>query len=372
MRSLKPRHWLLLALLVVAVPAVSWAQVVAVTVRVGPPALPIYEQPPIPGPGYLWVPGYWAYGPGGYYWVPGTWVEPPEVGLLWTPGYWGWAGGVYVWHGGYWGPHVGFYGGINYGFGYTGVGYAGGYWRGREFYYNRSVYHLDERFAHYSYERAVARERAESRVAYNGGPHGIAVRPTSAELAAGREHHFEATAAQNRNIHAASSNRAMFASENHGRPSVAATARAGEFRGAGVVSARPSGAEKPSASGVRGAETVHSQPGAARSPVAGEHNRRQPGLQAEPGAKTSTGSRNAHVNTASPSYRGTASPNTAASGGQRRGAEQARPGQQQPRQSEQQHQGQQQRQVQQQRQNQHEGQAHHGEERGGKPNKPRS
>ena len=24
---------------------------------------------------------------------------------------------------GYWGPHVGFYGGINYGYGYGGVGY---------------------------------------------------------------------------------------------------------------------------------------------------------------------------------------------------------------------------------------------------------
>ena len=40
---------------------------------------------------------------------------------------------------GYWGPHVGFYGGVNYGFGYFGVGYGGGYWRGRTFFYNRSV-----------------------------------------------------------------------------------------------------------------------------------------------------------------------------------------------------------------------------------------
>ena len=34
-------------------------------------------------------------------------------------------------------------GGINYGFGYTGVGYEGGYWRGREFYYNRSVTNIN-------------------------------------------------------------------------------------------------------------------------------------------------------------------------------------------------------------------------------------
>src|SRR5439155_15775648 len=93
-------------------------------------------QPECPAPGYLWTPGYWAYGPEGYYWVPGTWVEPPTVGVLWTPGYWGWRNGFYVWHGGYWGPHVGFYGGINYGYGYSGVGFEGGEWRGREFVYN--------------------------------------------------------------------------------------------------------------------------------------------------------------------------------------------------------------------------------------------
>ena len=30
----------------------------------------------LPGPGYIWTPGYWAYDPAdGYYWVPGTWVR---------------------------------------------------------------------------------------------------------------------------------------------------------------------------------------------------------------------------------------------------------------------------------------------------------
>ena len=54
----------------------------------------------------------------------------PESGFLWTPAYWGWEGGHYRFYNGYWGPHVGFYGGINYGFGYGGVGFAGGYWNG--------------------------------------------------------------------------------------------------------------------------------------------------------------------------------------------------------------------------------------------------
>src|SRR5215813_12152218 len=69
---------------------------VAISIRVGPPALPVYTQPPCPVEGYLWTPGYWAYGDAGYYWVPGVWVAPPQVGLLWTPGYWGWSAGVYV------------------------------------------------------------------------------------------------------------------------------------------------------------------------------------------------------------------------------------------------------------------------------------
>jgi hypothetical protein len=87
----------------------------------------------------LWTPGYWSYGDEGYFWVPGTWVEPPTVGLLWTPGYWGWGGNAFAWNEGYWGAQIGFYGGVNYGFGYGGIGYGGGYWNNGAFYYNRSV-----------------------------------------------------------------------------------------------------------------------------------------------------------------------------------------------------------------------------------------
>src|SRR5271168_4996837 len=112
---------------------------VGISVHVAPPVLPVYAQPPLPAPGYLWTPGYWSYGDAGYFWVPGVWVQPPSAGLLWTPGYWGYEGGVYGWHGGYWGPHIGFYGGVNYGFGYGGVGFVGGEWRGGVFAYNSAV-----------------------------------------------------------------------------------------------------------------------------------------------------------------------------------------------------------------------------------------
>ena len=95
-----------------------------------PPSLPDYDQPPCPGDGYIWAPGYWYYAPAGYYWVPGAWVAAPFTGALWTPGYWAFARGRYNYFHGYWGPHIGFYGGVNYGYGYTGYGYRGGYWQG--------------------------------------------------------------------------------------------------------------------------------------------------------------------------------------------------------------------------------------------------
>ena len=132
----------LLAMVVLAAPTTSRAGEISIgiSVRIGPPPIPVYEQPVCPGLGFMWTPGYWAYDPAdGYFWVPGTWMMAPAPLLLWTPGYWGWGEGGYRWHAGYWGPHVGFYGGINYGFGYNGVGFVGGEWRDREFFYNRSV-----------------------------------------------------------------------------------------------------------------------------------------------------------------------------------------------------------------------------------------
>ena len=133
---------------------------VFVSVNFAPPPLPVYEQPLCPGPSYIWVPGYWAYGPYGYYWVPGTWVMAPFIGALWTPGYWAWSGTVYVWHAGYWGPQVGFYGGIDYGFGYFGVGYMGGYWNHGAFYYNTAVTRVDTTIVTYTYTRRTQRSPA--------------------------------------------------------------------------------------------------------------------------------------------------------------------------------------------------------------------
>ncbi len=211
---------------------------IGISVRIGPPALPVYAQPICPGPGYLWTPGYWGWNDvGGYYWIPGTWVIAP-VGRLWTPGYWGFAGGLYGWHPGYWGLHVGFYGGINYGFGYGGVGFGGGEWRGGSFFYNRSVTNVNVRNVTNVYNRTVIVNN--NHTSFNG-PGGIPTRPTPQEEAFGREQHMAALSSQVEHERAASQNRAMFASENHGRPAIAATARPGEFKGRDVQRASAAG-----------------------------------------------------------------------------------------------------------------------------------
>jgi hypothetical protein len=205
-------------------PATSSAQfAVGVSVHIGPPALPVYTQPPCPTEGYLWTPGYWAYGPDGYYWVPGVWVAPPRVGLLWTPGYWGFAGGAYGWHAGYWGPHVGFYGGINYGFGYGGVGFVGGHWGGGRFVYNTAVVNVNTAVVRNVYiDKTVINNTTvvNNHYAFNGEG-GATARPTAAEMSAEHEQHVQPTSNQMSHEHAARADHNQLASVNHGRPATA-------------------------------------------------------------------------------------------------------------------------------------------------------
>ena len=212
---------------------------IGVSITIAPPPLPVYEQPPLPAPGYLWTPGFWNYASdGGYYWVPGTWVEPPAVGLLWTPGYWGFDNGYYVFNRGYWGPHVGFYGGINYGFGYGGVGFQGGEWRGGAFAYNRAVNNFGGVHVTNVYSRTVINNTTINRVSFNG-PNGIAARPSAEEASFARERHVQATELQQQHERAAAQNPEFRATVNRGNPAIAATARPGEFHGPSATQPRP-------------------------------------------------------------------------------------------------------------------------------------
>lgn len=187
-----------------------------------PPPLPEYDQPPCPGDDYIWTPGYWNYSDG-YYWVPGAWVSAPYQGALWTPGFWGFTGGRYGWHRGYWGRHIGYYGGINYGFGYVGSGYQGGYWQGDHFDYNRTVNNVNTTVVHNVYNYRIVNNNV-TRVSYNG-PGGVSARPRPAEIVAVREQHTPPMTAQVQQAQSARSDRGNFAAVNHGRPQVVAVSK---------------------------------------------------------------------------------------------------------------------------------------------------
>lgn len=217
---------LLLASVITMVVATSVnAQVsigVSISARIAPPALPEYVQPACPADGYLWVPGYWAWNNDiqDYYWVPGVWVAPPTEGLLWTPPYWGFENGAYLFHAGYWGPHVGFYGGINYGYGYNGVGFVGGRWSGNRFRYNTAVMNVNRRVVRNTYvDRTVIvnNNRTMNRTSYNG-PNGIAARPTNEEVNSMREEHRDVTDIQHTHEQNARVDTRQFNANNHGTP----------------------------------------------------------------------------------------------------------------------------------------------------------
>jgi hypothetical protein len=213
---------------------------VSLQITVGPPPIPVYEQPILPEDGYIWTPGYWGWGDEGYYWVPGTWVQAPELGLLWTPGYWAWHDDYFEFHRGYWGTHVGYYGGINYGHGYGGYGFEGGYWQGRNYYYNRSVSNVSNTRVTNVYNKTVIVNN-NTYISYNGGANGVKSAPTAQERIVEKEHHVQPTAVQTQHHQIASQDRELLASVNRGKPSVAATARPTDFSPKSAVAAKAPG-----------------------------------------------------------------------------------------------------------------------------------
>ena len=207
-------------------------------VNLAPPPLPFYAQPVIPGEGYLWVPGYWAWRksvPDDYFWVPGTWVQPPQPGLSWTPPYWSRVEGGYVFHAGYWAQQVGFYGGIDYSYGYNGDGYQGGRWENGAFFYNRTVNNLGSVNVAHVYDKTVAPDKVAVRVSFNGGRRGTTARPTPQQEALGNEQHIEPTAEQQRHFEMAARDRSLYSKLNRGEPGVAATPQAGVLEAAGIT-----------------------------------------------------------------------------------------------------------------------------------------
>lgn len=270
-----------------AAPAASYGAVL-ISVGFAPPALPVYTQPICPGDGYLWTPGYWAYSPAGYYWVPGVWVQPPSYGLLWTPPYWGFAGGAYGFHEGYWGPHVGFYGGVNYGFGYGGTGFFGGRWQGNRFAYNTAVMNVNTTVIHNTYvdRTVIVNNNNFSHASYNG-PGGANVQARPEELQAERERHMPPTGEQQSHFQAAQGNRANFASANGGHPAYAALQRPGMTQ-----SAVPARGANPARDGFGHANEVNARQGNQQQRINGGVNQGQ----LTPGETRNLQNRDASIN----------------------------------------------------------------------------
>jgi hypothetical protein len=223
----KTLKYLMVAFAIMVSSPKLFAQInIGISIHVNPPVLPAYSQPPCPTDGYIWVPGYWAWSgdANDFYWVPGVWVSPPQPGLLWTPGYWGYDGDVYVFHRGYWGRHIGFYGGVNYGYGYSGSGFYGGRWEGNSFRYNTAVVNVNNTVVHNTYiDRTVIVNNTtiNNNTSFNG-PGGAAAKPRPEEIKAMSEPHVQATSEQQSHDKVARSNPTQFAKANKGRPATTA------------------------------------------------------------------------------------------------------------------------------------------------------
>ena len=71
-------------------------------VGVAPPPSRYEAVPVAPGPGYVWIGGYWGWNLGRHVWIGGRWAMPP-AGHAWVPGAWGRHGDGWRYRGGYWG-----------------------------------------------------------------------------------------------------------------------------------------------------------------------------------------------------------------------------------------------------------------------------
>jgi hypothetical protein len=231
-------RWLapcLIGLVLVFLSSRAFSQV-SISIDVAPPPLIVEDQPPVPDDGYIWTPGFWAYDQdqGAYYWVSGAWVQPPEVGLYWTPDYWAWDGNDYVYNPGYWGPTVGFYGGVNYGYGYWGNGYGGGHWDSGHFAYNTAANNVSGGRVHNTYADNSAVRPQSNRVSFNGGKGGIQAQPTSQEQQAAQSNHVQPTAQQQARFQTAAQTRSHQVKVNAKKPATAnATQPAGSPQSSG-------------------------------------------------------------------------------------------------------------------------------------------
>ena len=106
-----------------------------------------------------------------------------------------------------------------------------------------------------------------TRVSYNGGNGGINERPTSEDEAVAHERHLPPVAAQVQHVEAARANPQLRASENHGKPPIAATPKPGAFNEREVVPTKEGGRYNPPPSAGNNA-AARTETGTAAHPTA--------------------------------------------------------------------------------------------------------
>ena len=67
-----------------------------------PPPVRVEVRGYAPGPGFVWIDGYWVSRGGSYSWAPGRWDRPPRGRSTWATGHWENRHGRYYYRDGHW------------------------------------------------------------------------------------------------------------------------------------------------------------------------------------------------------------------------------------------------------------------------------
>ena len=73
-----------------------------ITIGTPPPPIRYEARPVMPGPGYVWVDGYWGVRGNRYVWVPGHWDRAPYEGAYWVHPHYDHYDRGWVYREGYW------------------------------------------------------------------------------------------------------------------------------------------------------------------------------------------------------------------------------------------------------------------------------
>jgi hypothetical protein len=57
-------------------------------VRTGPPPVVVERRGPVPGPGFVWIGGFYRWTGREYVWVPGHYEHAPRARARWVQGHW--------------------------------------------------------------------------------------------------------------------------------------------------------------------------------------------------------------------------------------------------------------------------------------------